>query len=124
MKIAIQKSGRLNELSNNILLQKNIYLPQQLERKLIIDLPPNKIYLLRDDDIPNLVNLNVADCGIVGNDVLDEYLDQQTQNNIKIVKKLNDQKCRLSIASKTKTLNLNDLNGKTIATSFPNTLRK
>ena len=54
---------------------------------------PVEFLYLRDDDIPGYVADQVADVGIVGENVLLEKTD-----NLEVVKKLGFSKCRLSIA--------------------------
>ncbi|MDR2568206.1 MAG: ATP phosphoribosyltransferase [Mycoplasmataceae bacterium] len=123
MKIAIQKKGRLNDVSSNFLKTQQINLPSEIKRDLVINSGNNQIFLLRDDDIPNIVNSNIADCGIVGNDVLTEYQLTKKKTNIQIVEQFAQSACRLSIASPFKNLSLSDLKNKTIATSFPNIVK-
>lgn len=74
---------------------------------------------MRDDDIPGYVEDGVADLGIVGNNVLVE-----SAKKADVVKFLGFSKCRLSIAvSRERDFVLpEDLNGKSIATSYPRIL--
>ncbi len=122
LKIAIQKSGRLNEDSIQILKECDIELSNGLN-KLRSDAHnfPLEVLFLRDDDIPQYVADGVADAGIVGENVIVE-----TNKKLKIVEKLGFGKCRLSIAvSKNDKYNsIKDLEGKKIATSYPTILSK
>ena len=122
LKIAIQKSGRLNEDSIQILKECDIELSHGLN-KLRSDAHnfPLEVLFLRDDDIPQYVADGVADAGIVGENVIVE-----TNKKLKIVEKLGFGKCRLSIAvSKNNKYNsIKDLEGKKIATSYPTILSK
>jgi ATP phosphoribosyltransferase len=74
---------------------------------------------LRDDDIPGYVEDGVADLGIVGENDLVEY-----QKDVKLVKKLGFSKCRLSIGVDRNWdyKNIKELDGKSIATSYPKIL--
>ena len=70
IKIAVQKKGRLSEQSISLLKKCGISF-SQTNNKLIIrsSSMPVDILLVRDDDIPNLINQGIADMGIVGNNV-------------------------------------------------------
>ncbi|MGZ3932319.1 MAG: ATP phosphoribosyltransferase [Bacteroidia bacterium] len=117
LKIAIQKSGRLNEASLKLLKECGIDFDNGLN-KLKTDATnfPLELFFLRDDDIPQYVEDGVADIGIVGENVLLEK-----NKRVKIIDKLGFGKCRLSLAiPKDKKFNsLTDLNGSRIATSYP-----
>lgn len=121
IKIAIQKSGRLSEQSLELLKEAGISLNSG-ERKLISVSSnfPLEILFLRDDDIPQCVSDNVADLGIVGENVIMEkdYI-------VKTVLKLGFGKCRLSLAiPKSEEYNSPAyFSGKKIATSYPGILR-
>ena len=122
LKIAIQKSGRLSEDSINLLKKCGIKFNNGLG-KLRAEAQnfPLEIYFLRDDDIPQYIEDEVADIGIVGENILAEEA-----KNITIIEKLGFGKCRLSIAVP-KSFNynsLNDLSNKKIATTYPNVLSK
>ncbi len=116
LKIAIQKSGRLYEHSLQLLKECGIELNngnRQL-KAFALDFPL-EAYFLRDDDIPQYVFDNVADIGIVGENVMFEK-----NKDIEIVSKLGFGRCRLSIAVP-KSLNyisIKDLEGMKIATSY------
>ena len=122
LKIAIQKSGRLNEDSIKILKECGIELSNGLNklRSEAFNFPLEVLFL-RDDDIPQYVEDGVADAGIVGENIIFE-----TNKKIKTVEKLGFGKCRLSMAVP-KTVdykNIKDLKGKKIATSYPVILGK
>ncbi len=76
---------------------------------------------LRDDDIPQTVADGVADVGIVGEN---EMLEKQ--EDVVIAKRLGFSKCRLSLAipKNTDYPGVEFFNGKKIATSYPNILKK
>jgi ATP phosphoribosyltransferase len=117
LKIAIQKSGRLHEDSVRLLKDCGIDIKNGANKlKTEADNFPMEIYFLRDDDIPQYVEDEVADIGIVGENVIYEKNKQ-----VEVVEKLGFGKCRLSVAvSKSEHYNhLNYLEGKRIATSYP-----
>lgn len=120
LKIAVQKSGRLSEDSLNLLKECGLKLNYGLG-KLRNEAQnfPLEIYFLRDDDIPQYVEDAVADLGIVGENVLHEAKKQ-----IRIIEKLGFGKCRLSIAvpRSFEYRDAGSLDGKQIATSYPNIL--
>lgn len=117
LRIAIQKSGRLNEDSVQLLKECGIRFAGA-DRKLFsqADNFPIEILYLRDDDIPGYVEDQVADLGIVGENVYAE-----TNKTVDIVERLGFSKCRLSIGvPKAFEYNsIKDLDGKSIATSYP-----
>jgi ATP phosphoribosyltransferase len=120
LKIAIQKSGRLNEKSLQLLKECGIDFPNG-GAKLMAESTnfPLHILFLRDDDIPQYVEQKVADIGIIGENVLVE-----SQKQIDLVKQLGFSACRLSIAIP-KDQHFEDfsqLKGKKIATTYPNIL--
>ncbi|MBK9283812.1 MAG: ATP phosphoribosyltransferase [Sphingobacteriaceae bacterium] len=122
LRIAIQKSGRLNEDSVKLLKEIGIEFSSP-NGKLKTDANnfPLELFFLRDDDIPQYVADGVADIGIVGENVLIEK-----QKDVQIKNKLGFGKCRLSIAIDKSAIykNVRDLQGKRIATSYPVLLQK
>ena len=117
LKIAIQKSGRLYEDSVKLLNECGIELRNVKDRlRTESDTFPIEVFFLRDDDIPQYVEDQVADIGIVGENVLYEKNKEAI-----IVEQLGFGKCRLSLAIP-KNENFNGptfLQGKKIATSYP-----
>jgi ATP phosphoribosyltransferase len=122
LKIAIQKSGRLYDHSLQLLKECGIELNNG-NRQLKVQAFnfPAEAYFLRDDDIPQYVFDNVADVGIVGENVVFEK-----NKEIDIVSKLGFGRCRLSIAvpKGLKYFGSEDLNGLKIATSYSLLLQK
>ncbi len=120
LKIAIQKSGRLSEDSIKLLKKCGITFGNGLGKlRSVASNFPLEIFFLRDDDIPNYVEDSVADIGIVGENVLAEK-----NCDVNIVERLGFGKCRLSLAmpKSVEYKDISDLNGKRIATSYPNIL--
>ncbi len=118
LRIAIQKSGRLQEGSLALLKESGLSFSNGKDQlKAQARNFPVEVLFLRDDDIPQYVEDKVADVGIVGENVVAE---KQKKNEI--VKRLDFAKCRLSLAlPKADTYNgIASLNGKNIATSYPN----
>lgn len=121
LKIAIQKSGRLNEDSLKILKECGISISNGLDQlKSTVNNFPMEILYLRNNDIPQYLKDGVVDIAIIGGNLLIE----KDNGTIDIVEKLSFSKCRVSLAvPKTfKYDSIKDLKGKKIATSYPNTL--
>lgn len=116
LKIAIQKSGRLHEDSMRLLKECGIDISNGGNKlKSTAANFPLEVYFLRDDDIPQYVEDAVADAGIVGENVVYEK-----KKSIDILEQLGFGKCRLSIAvERNAQYDLQMLNGKRIATSYP-----
>jgi ATP phosphoribosyltransferase len=120
LKIAVQKSGRLYEGSMKLLKECGIDVSNG-NNQLRVQATnfPVEVFFLRDDDIPEYVQDAVADIGFVGENVVAESAKETAT-----VEKLGFGKCRLSLAvPKNGTMQfVADLNGKRIATSYPNVL--
>jgi len=122
LKIAIQKSGRLNEKSVELL--KNCGLSFENYKSSLISPVSNfplEILFLRDDDIPEYVQDGIADLGIVGENVIEE-----TEVGVSYLQRLGFGKCSLKIAitNNSDITDLQGLNGKSIATTYPVILGK
>jgi ATP phosphoribosyltransferase len=122
LRIAIQSKGRLFDDTISLLAEADIKVPTS-KRTLLVKSPnfPLEVLYLRDDDIPQSVASGVADIGVVGEN---EYLERG--ENVQIISRLGFSKCRLSLAIP-KEVNYKGLqwfNGRKIATSYPNILRK
>ena len=121
--LAVQKSGRLNEQTEKLLKDCGISFIHGRNDKLkaIASNFPLQILYLRDDDIPECIADAAADIGIVGENV---YVEKG--KSLKISKRLGFAKCRLAIAIPKQMVykDIKDLNGLSIATSYPNILKK
>ncbi len=120
--IALQKSGRLQEGSLELLKECGLkvdYRDGQL--KVVTSDYPAELLFLRNSDIPQYVADGVVDLGIVGSNLLEE-----DDTPVDVIQKLDFSKCRVSFAvPKTSDIQTaQDLEGKRIATSYPNTVRK
>lgn len=122
LRIAIQSKGRLNEQSTALLTDMGINV-DNASRQFIYRAQgfPVELLYLRDDDIPGVVEAGTASLGIVGlNEVEERGCDVRT------VRRLGFGGCRLSVAVP-KDGGYDGpawLNGRRIATSYPNILRK
>jgi ATP phosphoribosyltransferase len=120
LKIAIQKSGRLNEDSIQILKDCGISINNGNDQlKATASNFPLEVLYLRNSDIPQYLIDGVVDAAIVGDNLLVEK-----GKNIQVAEKLGFSKCKVSVAVP-KSFNYNsvkDLDGLRIATSYPNTV--
>jgi len=122
LRIGIQKKGRLSLDSIKLIKDSGIEFSSR-EGTLFTESInfPMEIIFLRDDDIPEYVADGTLDIGIVGHNEVEEKNEQ-----IDIVKYLGFAKCHLAIAAPTSSdiTCVEDLEGKTVATSYPNILRR
>ncbi len=121
IKIAIQKSGRLNE--DSLALLKECGIQIDTSKQVLKATASNfnlDVLFLRNDDIPNYLDDGVVDIAILGENTIWEK-----QKSFNVIQKLGFSKCRVSIATpKGIPYNgLQDLKGKRIATSYTNTLQ-
>lgn len=122
LKIAIQKSGRLNEESLKLLKSCGIKIDNGRDQlKVPATNFPLEILFLRNSDIPQYLEDGIVDIAIVGENILIEQ-----EKNIVKVADLGFSKCRVSLAvpKENTATDVSYFEGKRIATSYPNTLRK
>lgn len=122
IKLAIQKSGRLNEDSMRLLKECGIDIDNGVNKlKAEATNFPLELFFLRDDDIPQYVEDGVADIGFVGENVVYEKAKK-----VEVAYELGFGKCRLSFAvRKNETFTgPSFLAGKKIATSYPVLVQK
>ena len=122
LKIAIQKSGRLNEDSLKLLKDCGLAIHNGKDQlKVVVNNFPVELLYLRNSDIPQYLEDGTADLGIIC-----ENLILEKQKQVSVVKKLGFSKCRVSLAvpKDLKDNSLEYFNGKKIATSYPITLQK
>lgn len=122
LRIAIQTKGRLNEQSMGLLREAGITIKEE-KRKFLMRASdfPVEILFLRDDDIPQTVAMGAADIGIVGyNEVAERGY------NVEVLQKLGFGGCRISLAipKNENYTGVDYFNGKRIATSYPNVLKR
>ena len=73
LRIAMQKSGRLSQDSQDLLKSCGLKINKREDRLIAhVENMPIDILRVRDDDIPGLVMDGVVDLGIVGENVLEE----------------------------------------------------
>ena len=122
LKIAIQKSGRLHDDSLKILRDCGISINNGRDQ-LKVDASnfPLELFYLRNGDIPQYLRDGIADLAIIGENLLYEKGD-----DLVIQKRLGFSKCKVSLAvpKHSDIQGVKDLEGKQIATSYPNTLQK
>jgi ATP phosphoribosyltransferase len=120
LKIAIQKSGRLSDNSKKLLEECGIKFSNGISvLKTTASNFPVEVLFLRDDDIPQYVEQQVADIGILG-----ENMVYEKNKEVDVVEKLGFASCRLSLAiPKEEKYNgpLYFMNKK-VATSYPRIL--
>ncbi|KIA86752.1 ATP phosphoribosyltransferase [Flavobacterium sp. AED] len=120
LKIAIQKSGRLNEDSIQILKDCGISINNGNDQlKASASNFPLEVLYLRNSDIPQYLIDGVVDAAIVGDNLLVEK-----GKNIEVAEKLGFSKCKVSVAvpKNFQYNSVKDLDGLRIATSYPNTV--
>src|SRR4051794_41419248 len=103
LRIAVQKSGRLSDVSQDLLARCGLKFRQSRDKlfcfgeSIAVDL-----LLVRDDDIPGLIAQGVCDLGIVGRNVLcEQQLATQARGEQGAgveLRALGFARCRLSIA--------------------------
>lgn len=121
LRIAVQKSGRLNEDSMRLLKDIGISIDNGKDQlKASAKGFPVEVFYLRNGDIPQYLKDGVVDAAIIGENVLIEKGE-----GIGIVEKLGFSTCRVCIAvpKSNDYTSIQDLEGKRIATSYPNTVQ-
>jgi len=120
LKIAVQKSGRLNQDSLKLLKSCGIDIDNGKDQlKVDVQNYPLEILYLRNSDIPQYLEDGVVDIAIIGENLLIEK-----EKSSEIVERLGFSKCKVSLAVPKEVENnsLRYFEGKKIATSYPNTL--
>ena len=122
LRIAVQSKGRLFDDTMNLLSEADIKVSSG-RRTLLVQSGnfPLEVLYLRDDDIPQSVASGVADIGVVGEN---EFVERG--EDAEIISRLGFSKCRLSLAIP-KEIDYHDVSwfeGKKIATSYPQILRR
>ncbi|WP_283636551.1 ATP phosphoribosyltransferase [Aquaticitalea lipolytica] len=122
LKIAVQKSGRLHDDSMKILNDVGISIDNGKDQlKALAKNFPIEVFYLRNSDIPQYLRDGVVDAAIIGENILIEK-----GSEIAIVEKLGFSTCKVSVAvpKSSKYKSVQDLQGKRIATSYPNTVNQ
>ena len=121
IRLAVQKSGRLNLESLKILEDCGISIDNGKDQlKASAQNFPMEVFFLRNSDIPQYIRDGVVDLAIIGENLLVEK-----GADLEVLEKLGFSKCKVSIAvpKELKFKGLKDLEGKRIATSYPNTVK-
>ena len=125
IKIAVQKTGRLTEHSQDLLERCGLKLTKSKDRLFCYgENMPIDLLLVRDDDIPGLVSDDVCDLGIVGLNVVEEKrlaLEADGREAMfSQVFELDFGHCRLSLAAPDELAydGIQSLQNKRIATSY------
>ncbi len=122
LRLAVQSKGRLFDDTMKLLEEADIKISRG-KRSLLVKAAnfPLEVIYLRDDDIPHSVATGVADIGIVGENELAERHEAAD-----IAARLGFSKCRLSLAvpAGADYKGPEWLDGKRIATSYPNILQR
>ena len=122
IRIAIQKSGRLNEDSLKLLKSCGISIDNGKDQlKAAARNFPLEVFYLRNGDIPQYLRDGVVDLAIIG-----ENLIVEKGQDLEIIEHLGFSKCRVSIAipKEKPYTGVEDLNGVRIASSYPETVRQ
>jgi ATP phosphoribosyltransferase len=126
LKLAVQKSGRLTDPSLDLLLRCGLKLSRGKDQLMGYgENMPLDVLFVRDDDIPDLVQEDVCDLGLVGLNVLEEKrLELQArgaQARFQQLRTLDFGRCRLSLAvpEGASYEGAASLRGKRIATTYP-----
>jgi ATP phosphoribosyltransferase len=122
IRIAIQKSGRLNTDSMALLKSCGISIDNGKDQlKAAARNFPMEVFFLRNGDIPQYLRDGVVDLAIVGSNLLVEK-----GNDLEIIEPLGFSKCKVSIAipKGVPFTGVQDLADKKIATSYPNTVNQ
>jgi ATP phosphoribosyltransferase len=125
--IAIQKSGRLSELSRGLL--KDAGLRIQNGRNALaarVENFPADLLFVRDDDIPTFVADGVCEFGVVGENVLREFVLGQPGAGLEVAAQLGFGRCSLRLAApeSVEWKGAATLEGARIATSYPCLVRQ
>jgi ATP phosphoribosyltransferase len=131
LKLAIQKAGRLTDPSLDLLARCGLKLSRGKDQLVGFgENLPLDVLFVRDDDIPELVQEDVCELGVVGLNVLEEKrlkLAARGQDScFKCVRSLDFGRCRLSLAIPTEHPweGLSTVRGKRIATTYPHVLER
>ena len=129
IKIAVQKSGRLTEHSLELLVRCGLSYSRGKDQLICYgENMPVDVLLVRDDDIPRLVQEDICDLGIVGLNIIEErrleLIDQGETELFTEIGKLDFGRCRLSfgLPAGVPFTGPQQLQGKRIATTYPRIL--
>ena len=125
LRIAVQKSGRLADASQDLLARCGLKFRQSRDKLFCFgENHAVDLLLVRDDDIPGLIAQGVCDLGVVGRNVLTEQLLAAPASSAPPAQELyalGFGRCRLAIAvgQDAEYTNPQSLDGLRIATTYP-----
>ncbi len=126
LKLAVQKSGRLTDPSVDLLVRCGLKFSRGKDQLVGYgENMPLDLLFVRDDDIPDLVQEDVSDLGLVGLNVIEEkrleLAARGTTARFTVLRSLDFGRCRLSIAvpDGASFAGPESLRGKRIATTYP-----
>ncbi|HMK85737.1 MAG TPA: ATP phosphoribosyltransferase [Steroidobacteraceae bacterium] len=129
LKIAVQKSGRLTDSSLDLLSRCGLKYARGKDQLMCYgENMPLDVLFVRDDDIPDLVQEDVCDLGLVGLNVVEEkrlsFAARGLSPLFEIVQPLDFGRCKLCIAVPDGFVyrGAESLEGRRIATTYPHTL--
>ncbi len=125
--IALQRSGRLSDLSRELLREAGFRIDSgknSLTAR-VANFPADLMFV-RDDDIPTFVSDGVCEFGIVGRNVLEEFALGQSEPGFEVVAELGFGQCslRLAVPDRLPYDGPQTLTGQRIATSYPRLLQR
>src|ERR1700727_455272 len=131
LKIAVQKSGRLTDSSLDLLSRCGLKYSRGKDQLMCYgENMPLDVLFVRDDDIPDLVQEDVCDLGLVGLNVIEEkrlsFAARGIEPPFETVRTLDFGRCRLCIAvpDSFDYRGAASLAGKRIATTYPHILAR
>jgi ATP phosphoribosyltransferase len=126
LRLAVQKSGRLTDPSLDLLQRCGLKLSRGKDQLMGFgENMPLDVLFVRDDDIPDLVQEDVCDLGLVGLNVIEErrleLAARGAAAHFQSLRMLDYGRCRLSLAIPAEHSydGLASLRGKRIATTYP-----
>jgi ATP phosphoribosyltransferase len=130
IKIAVQKSGRLTDHSMELLVRCGLSYSKGRDQLICYgENMPVDVLLVRDDDIPSLVQEDVCDLGIVGVNIIEEsrlaFQEKGLSALFSTISPLDYGHCRLAfgVPDGFEYAGPGSLEGKRIATSYPRILK-
>jgi ATP phosphoribosyltransferase len=131
LRIAIQKSGRLTDHSLDLLARCGLKYSRGKDQLMCYgENMPLDVLFVRDDDIPDLVQEDVCDLGLVGLNVIEEkrlaMASSGGQARFELIQRLDFGRCRLSLAVPDEFAwnGLGSVAGRRIATTYPHVLSR
>ena len=124
IKIAVQKSGRLTDHSLELLTRRGLKYSRGRDQLICYgENMPLDVLLVRDDDIPALVQEDICDLGIVGMNIVEErrleFKAKGITDPFNHIRRLDFGHCRLSFGMPESSIEDRPSSGSTVATSYP-----